>query len=276
MDSECSFPLDIEREIFETTAIRYRKSIPTLLRVCHRVHTWVEPLLYAALHISKANDSILAVLRSKPATFLQNAVRHVFLHHTADTKEVNQEVLSTCSGIINLVIDRGFDLDLLPILDTMHLRRLDLYVPPIGSQWAHSILKHPLFFSITHLSFYQNHNDDPEPSKWDDWSQLAALPALTHLCLSEDISSVFPETLNKCRRLVLAVTLFWTRAFRTRAIAFVQRLAFTDARFLVMVTPNAVTSEWQMGARGGDDFWVRAEKFIARRQAGEIESAYGG
>ncbi|KAJ7766668.1 hypothetical protein B0H16DRAFT_1522173 [Mycena metata] len=271
MDTECSFPFDIEREIFETTAVRYRKSIPTLLRVCHRVHTWVQPLLYSALHISKPNDPILAVLRSKPASFLQNAVRHVFLLNDPDMKDVNQEVLTICSGIVNLVIDREFDRDLLPILDTMHLRSLDLYIPPMGSLWAHSTLKHPLFFSITHLSFYQNHADGPEPSKWDNWSRLAALPALTHLCLSEDISSIFPEALKECRGLVLAVTLFWTRVEARSANAFVQELAITDARFFVMVTPNAITKEWQLGARGGDDFWVRAERFITRRRAGEIE-----
>ncbi|KAJ7154225.1 hypothetical protein C8R46DRAFT_1227831 [Mycena filopes] len=290
MDSEYSFPLDIEREIFETTAILHRRTIPALLRVCHRVHSWkvwlhsikvlvnlhnrVEPLLYAALQISSADDPLLSALRSKPLTFRQHAVRHLFLHHrlNGSTKEVNEEVLCACPGIINLVIDRGLDLDLLPVLDKLRLQRIDLSVPPLGSQWASSILKHRLFLSITHLSFFQNHDADPEPSKWEDWSQLAALPALTHLSLSEDISAIFPSALDECRGLVLAVTLFWTRPLRTRAVTFAQRLAVADARFLVMVTANAVETEWEIGAWGGDDYWARAERFIARRRAGEIEA----
>ncbi|KAJ6592363.1 hypothetical protein B0H19DRAFT_5072 [Mycena capillaripes] len=42
-------PLDLEREIFETAAIANSKLIPTLLLVCHRVHTWrVSELLQRA------------------------------------------------------------------------------------------------------------------------------------------------------------------------------------------------------------------------------------
>jgi hypothetical protein len=37
---EWSFPLELEREIFETTALRHPGAIPTLLRLCHRVHIW--------------------------------------------------------------------------------------------------------------------------------------------------------------------------------------------------------------------------------------------
>jgi hypothetical protein len=33
-------PVELEREIFETAAMRHPKLIPTLLRVCHRVHVW--------------------------------------------------------------------------------------------------------------------------------------------------------------------------------------------------------------------------------------------
>jgi hypothetical protein len=31
--------------------------------------------------------------------------------------------------------------------------------------------------------------------------------------------------------------------------------------------------DWETGARGGDDFWTRAEAFVARKRKGEIESA---
>lgn len=35
-----SFPPELERELFETTAYRYPNEIPTLLRVAHRVLIW--------------------------------------------------------------------------------------------------------------------------------------------------------------------------------------------------------------------------------------------
>jgi len=68
--------------------------IPTLLRVCHRVHVWrvllyqlmcsvdnvcrLEPLLYRVLVVTKSDDKLLSVvesaMRSKLAGFLQSAV----------------------------------------------------------------------------------------------------------------------------------------------------------------------------------------------------------
>jgi hypothetical protein len=40
-----------------------------------------------------------------------------------------------------------------------------------------------------------------------------------------------------------------------------------------MITPPFIR-DWQIGARGGDDFWVRAEQFIAKRISGEVDRKF--
>ncbi|KAJ7657807.1 hypothetical protein DFH06DRAFT_1197194, partial [Mycena polygramma] len=148
-----SFPLELERDIFETAAARDRNLIPTLLRVCRRVHVWVEPLLYTVIDITgHSGDPLLAVVESKPATLLKNAVRHAYL--PGARKEWNMKLLSICSEIENFCLE-SFDSDFFLVLDKMRLRKLDLTmtVSKFGPrQWTPSGLTRPMFLSITDLS----------------------------------------------------------------------------------------------------------------------------
>jgi hypothetical protein len=36
--------------------------------------------------------------------------------------------------------------------------------------------------------------------------------------------------------------------------------------------PFEAITDWMAGTRGGSDFWVRAEKFVAKRRCGEIQT----
>jgi hypothetical protein len=40
------------------------------------------------------------------------------------------------------------------------------------------------------------------------------------------------------------------------------------------VSEDDYVIEWVIGARGGWDFWARADAFIAKRQMGEIEPSW--
>ncbi|KAJ7029372.1 hypothetical protein C8F04DRAFT_1398454 [Mycena alexandri] len=193
-------------------------------------------------------------------------------------KEANKKILSSCEGIINLTYTGPLYVEFLPFLDRMHLRKLDLSVPSssVGaSAWADSTLKHSLFRSVTHLSLYQNDYETPEPSSWQDWSKLASLPSLSHLSLSQELAAILPPALAECPHLILAFILFWTTgpAQQKMAHQFAQRLAFTDPRLVVMVTTSNLSMDWEIGARGGDD-WARAEKFVAgeRKSAPDIHN----
>ncbi|KAJ7714002.1 hypothetical protein B0H16DRAFT_1619667 [Mycena metata] len=71
------FPLDLEREIFEIAAAINPKTIATLLRVCHRIHAWIEPLLYSVIIATTPDDPVFDAIQHKSPTFLRNAVHHL-------------------------------------------------------------------------------------------------------------------------------------------------------------------------------------------------------
>ncbi|KAJ7048236.1 hypothetical protein C8F01DRAFT_1193550 [Mycena amicta] len=73
-DDEPRLPPELEREIFQTTALLH--SAPPLLRVARRVLIWVEPLLYRVLIIGGSiGIAQLNAASSKPPAFLARAVR---------------------------------------------------------------------------------------------------------------------------------------------------------------------------------------------------------
>ncbi|KAJ7854146.1 hypothetical protein B0H14DRAFT_3865579 [Mycena olivaceomarginata] len=89
-DAEPTLPLDLEREIFELSARQYPTSTPSFLRVCHRVHTWLEPFLYRVLNLDdselvnaiesrfeyEANELAAVELRSRTqGSFLSRILR---------------------------------------------------------------------------------------------------------------------------------------------------------------------------------------------------------
>ncbi|KAJ6458042.1 hypothetical protein C8R47DRAFT_1203298 [Mycena vitilis] len=261
-------PPELEREIFEITAIQDPRSIPALLRVCRRVHTWVEPLLYRILIIFEWNSRLASALTSKPAAFLKAAVRHAYLHLDGSQKAVKvAEILSKCSGIINLVLGGDWDSEILDSLHSMRPQKLDIATSlHNASIWGILTFKHPFFLSVTHLSlFYQPRGSMQE--QWCDWASLAALPALTHLSLSKNLArDILREALAECHNIVVVIAIIWGHYphGRASAIEFAQGLTVSDLRIAVVLIPH-YSKDWEIGARGGPDYWVRAEAFVARK-----------
>ncbi|KAF8212633.1 hypothetical protein K438DRAFT_1804874 [Mycena galopus ATCC 62051] len=277
---EALVPLDVEREIFETAAMQHPTLIPTLLRVCHRVHTWIEPVLYRVLVLSNLKATCLPAARSKSPTFLKSAVRHVLF--SASAAETIKDALRECTGIISLFIDGELNFNTLPFVEKMRPRKLDLSVPEANdaaAQWAKSMLMHSLFLSVTHLELYRDPSRHPgvqgDDQHWkDSWSLLATLPALTHLCLSLDLSrQILRPALAECPRLSVGITAFWS-SYNTDigdASEFAQEVStIIDPRIVVMVVDD-YEEDWKTGACGGKDFWERAEEFVVRKLKGEIE-----
>ncbi|KAF8175618.1 hypothetical protein K438DRAFT_2022796 [Mycena galopus ATCC 62051] len=259
-----SFPPELEREIFETTAMRYPHFIPILLLVCRRVHMWIEPLLYRVILISswpQDYSRFLSAIEAKSMDFLTRSVRHVAIY---DTSGPYDNLLAKCAGTINLVLDDDLDLTLLPSAVNMCLQRLSLSV---GSVFSNSDL--PLFASVTHLDFF--HGVRSGPLHWEDWSGLASLPALTHLALSPTIATdILAQVLEGCPRLVMTVVLAYAWG-RGPATCFARDLTLTDLRVVVMVVGLDPEADWKLGAWDGDDFWVRAAAFLAQKRSGRIE-----
>ncbi|KAJ7185027.1 hypothetical protein C8R46DRAFT_470254 [Mycena filopes] len=266
VDEVFSFPLELEREIFETAALQDVRTIPTLLRVCRRVFVWVEPLLYRVVIIPSNTAPILHPVRSKPSTFLQMAVRHLFIGPS------KKDIIRSCSNTVSLFIDGRLNTNLLDVLDQTHLQRLHFTLPRSLAGWASATLTRPAFLSLTHLELYQDDEDDDlEDVTWSQFSPIASLPSLTHLCLSEFISSpILSDLVAECPQLVVIVTVWWEGAFSVDAArSFAASRTLTDPRVVLMVVGSYI-EDWKLGARGGADFWVRAETFVAMKRKGDI------
>ncbi|KAF7346778.1 hypothetical protein MSAN_01816300 [Mycena sanguinolenta] len=270
-----SFPHDLEREIFEMTSLLYPGFIPTLLRVCHRVRVWLEPLLYRVLVLSDSRrdpEHGLRIVASKPTAFLQKTVRHVLLkvRQAPEQRKLYASLLAKCSGTISLSIDGEVDRGFLRLLGKMRLQRLGFTVPPFFMKWNRAGFAHPLFVSVTHLDLYSlGHSDDHDIQKWHG---ITTLPVLSHLALSPSIATyILPSIVTQCPRLrAIVVT---THRSRSADLAFANSLALADERIVVMAIRMGYDDDWELGVRGGDDFWARAEAFLARKRAGKVESS---
>jgi hypothetical protein len=134
----------------------------------------IEPLLYTLMVLS--NQLQLSSVDSKDSTFLQNAVRDVYLHdsYRADDLDSYKRLFLQCCEIVNLSLDSELDdVDLLCTLRQMRPRRLALSVPPFASRWPSVGFIDPLFLFVTHLDFFQGSADE-DPSEWRVWPRFSA------------------------------------------------------------------------------------------------------
>ncbi|KAJ6502872.1 hypothetical protein C8R47DRAFT_1210922 [Mycena vitilis] len=264
------FPLDLEQEIFETAAVRDPTMIPPLLRVCRRVHSWVEPLLYRVLEIVDRNDPALSAAQIKSASFLHSAVRHVYLDIPMDLPKQLKKLLKDCTGMTDLCIGEMFQIDLFDLLGPICLRQLNVCVWGDASDRRY-LLQHPFLRSITHLSLSEQSSG--RCATWEEWSALATLPALTHLCLSLGFGSeALIHALRECPRLAIAVAAFGYGAKEhAKAVSFADQIAtpVSDPRLVVLIVWFR-EQDWTDGAQGGKDSWFRAQAFIDAKRRGEI------
>ncbi|KAJ7830295.1 hypothetical protein B0H14DRAFT_1197785 [Mycena olivaceomarginata] len=272
MASEPAFPPELERELFETTALMHPRTIPVLLRVARRVLTWIEPLLYRIVRVNMANQSMVRVLvdamKTKPPDFFRKAVRHLSIE-TLDAGGCSAEdakaFLHLCTRLTDLTIEYGLaNPSLIPILKQMRLQRLGLELEELFGHVESIDLTHPLFSSVTHLDIFSVRETAQAPHG------LSLLPALTHLCLSSELPREEAlRVLEECARLQQLLVL-WP-FFDADRYLLAQTPHAYDIRF-VIGQYNDYWGEWEAGARGRGDFWTRGDDFVARKRKGEIEA----
>ncbi|KAJ7511360.1 hypothetical protein B0H11DRAFT_1954829 [Mycena galericulata] len=275
-----SFHEDLEREIFETVAIAYPMLIPALLLVCHRVHVWIRPFLFAALSMDTVPviEAVANALKSTPAIFLQQRVRHLYVLNFFSGRKGREtiiQLLGAISNIDNLIINRysATDVALQRSLRDVRVKRLGLVLTWDLGYYVD--LPPASFASITHLIIYRE-SSNPQLDPWPEWAHLASLPALTHLCLSENITrAILSQVLTQCTRLQAFVTIWIPNPWHNPAQVaetFLESFPITDARVILMPALDH-KAEWELGASGRDDFWARADAFIARKHSGEISGS---
>ncbi|KAJ7640683.1 hypothetical protein DFH06DRAFT_1334403 [Mycena polygramma] len=223
------------------------------------------------------HSALLSARKSKSPEFLRNSVRNLFLVQISSGYERwYKGLLSDCSEATNIVFSGLAHDDLFLTLRNLHLRRLALSVSQLCSAWGSAERNHPLppFSSVTHLDLTQEYESERGRYDWRDLSRLASLPSLTHLALppSMDNRAIFLQLPVQCPRLIVIIISTWSSAGQPNLLPFAQSLTIdTDPRVVVMRMGMGFQEDWQLGIRGGDDYWKRAEMFVARKRAGEIE-----
>ncbi|KAJ7025804.1 hypothetical protein C8F04DRAFT_126711 [Mycena alexandri] len=263
-------PPELERQIFETTALAHRVMIPTLLRVARRTHVWIEPLLYRILgpDVRRGRDMFRVIrvfLNTKPPRFFSDAVRHLHLPPASHLTQGQARRLASLSIHLVDFAAGGFSSEpgLLPILARLHIRHLSISLGQMFSVTGASRgidFHHQVFNSVTHLTVY----DRP-----DDFIYIGipTLPALTHLSMKKTVLwGALHTLLTKCTRLQVFINVWPPSEIRSVRGLMVPS---PDPRF-VMVAFDDYWADWKAGAEGQLDLWAMAEDFIAQKRRGDI------
>ncbi|KAJ7088124.1 hypothetical protein C8R44DRAFT_819515 [Mycena epipterygia] len=259
-----AFPPDLERQIFEISALLRPVGIPKLMLVAWRVKDWVEPLLYRIVAIDRVRwlpmlpafttgKFLSSAIKSKPS-FFGRAVRHLMVAG-GDTPSY-EYILSICRGVEDLWIN--YDLtEIISVIEPLRLKHLHAHALPFLRTLTPI---HAFFSQITHLELMDTRED------LETWSELYLIPQLTHLSFNDNaFAPLCGELLDTCKS--LAVLVFQGSQRNPSPLAGLSH----DFRFVAMRC-FYYHLDWQMGAYAGMDYWSRAESFIAKRRSGEVDA----
>ncbi|KAF8169172.1 hypothetical protein K438DRAFT_240413 [Mycena galopus ATCC 62051] len=259
-------PPELEREIFVIAALSDSNTMLSLLRVARRVLEWIEPLLYRVLVIdgSPRHWAYHGAFLLKP-NVIATGVRHIsFIDGLWPERDFH--ALLRLSGPRLRSLAGSHRPELLPALS--HLSQLRRW----GGSLASLFGGHPAidlsisaFRTLTHMDVWDRISADDAVI----CPGLAALPSLTHLCLHtvyEHLTVVVLRMLAQCLQLQVLVSMPQPTAVHFLA----KNPPTTDVRFVVSYV-RSNRKDWQVGARGGTDFWAAADDFVARKRRGEIE-----
>ncbi|KAJ7044269.1 hypothetical protein C8F04DRAFT_1174709 [Mycena alexandri] len=97
------------------------------------------------------------------------------------------------------------------------------------------------------------------------------MPCLTHLSFDEILleDASYRNALRDCKLLEVLAT-SWPDLNLIAALVHERRYAAiaTDMRFVVLLAMHRIL-DWEIGARGGADYWVRADELVRKRRSGE-------
>ncbi|KAJ6512957.1 hypothetical protein C8R45DRAFT_1088053 [Mycena sanguinolenta] len=237
----------------------------------------VEPFLYRTIVFSDPvkhypafrPDVLVHAIQSKPASFFRKSVRHLNFATPGYrfSEEDARTIISACSGVVNLhvasqnLVTKEF-LDLLPPVKRLYIN-VEMLFHPSPVDFAH-----PSLSQLTHLQLFDWLREDTA----NQWAKLAALPQLTHLSFANcrRIFPVFRRILDASNSLKVLVLLTSGLLRRHDSDSQENKLLTQDPRFVAMISLY-YQSDWQMGVHTGQDYWARAENFVAKRRAGLVQ-----
>ncbi len=203
-------------------------------------------------------------------------VRHILLQNRS-SKEIRQ-VLDHCPNVQSLslwIIHGRCQETLLPALEDFARRRVLKLLSFDPSHFFQMFDDIPIpfaqlaFSSLTHLEIIN------ATSSWKKWSQIADMPHLTHLAVSawRNRTRFILMVLKECKFLQVFI-LFEDAVFvddsaildndnPTHDVAAVRLESWQwkeDYRVVVLRSVMSHLDDWEIGIRGGRDFWVTAER----------------
>lgn len=214
--------------------------------------------------------ALTKAMQTKEANFFRHGVRHLYLGSSGDSART---LLRLCPSIVSFAyISPQGDPSLLAMAQEMRgVRRWSGCLEDLFDKHTAVDLSLPVFSTVTHMDVF----DDVDGSRLSTQIclGLTALPALTHLCLNRSVEvESLQRLLEQCAHLQVLVVMWSHRIQAGEMVAGHCRAGVTDARYVVAVCDD-YWSDWEVGARGGMDFWAAADAFIAQKRRGEIEGA---
>ncbi|KAF7327192.1 hypothetical protein MKEN_00296300 [Mycena kentingensis (nom. inval.)] len=282
-------PLDIVREVIETSGLQSYTEIPMLMRLCHSTADGLEPLLHRRVHlISRESELVsrtpkppdiaaqLHVLTSKSPDFIANAVRLLVVEDIQGVMESAsyRALLATCTGATHLRVTLGRRWrraspeardTFLALLAPMRIQRLHCLVDDL---WDITLSAVPaLFASVTHLTMDDRLNKE-------ELTHLAALPALTHLAVDRCHNA---NTINRLLdpgdfpRLRVLVLLHQPGNPVYATLTQITSKVIDKAQRFVCCKPRRADDE---GVELDGGFWPVAEEFLAKKARGEVAGLF--
>ncbi|KAJ7768252.1 hypothetical protein B0H16DRAFT_1882164 [Mycena metata] len=266
--SDPFLPADLEREIFEFASALHPGTIPALLRVARRVLVWIEPLLYTVIRTDAGRmvPAVLRVMETKPPSFF-SSVRHICIGSSPSwSVDDTLTLLRLCPRLESFAyLPQHGKLAMGVLIEVQRWSGCLVVLFPNGA----IDLTLPLFQRVTHMDVFDG-LDSSTPNRG-----LTTMPALTHLSFSRSVPvDIIRRLLDECAHLRILINMLPNSYDRSRAekiVARHQSAGMTDVRFVLVICRN-YWSDWEVGARGGVDFWAAAEAFVARKRRGEIEA----
>ncbi|KAJ6499499.1 hypothetical protein DFH09DRAFT_1376043 [Mycena vulgaris] len=264
-----TLPLDLERKIFELTALSRPVCIPNLMRVAWRVQHWVEPLLYRTLIVGPADtidgippctfERFAHIANTKSASFLHDSVRNLLI--VPIPIDHIKATLSAFTGVVNLWITS--DLEASDCYTAVRFMTLRHFYCDFRNFEVESFTQ--TFTHLTHLELFNgSDDDDPDPAPW---ASLTRLINLTHLAVdTSNVLSVCPYLLDACKSLRALIFL----GPGPRYLPAKLQVLAADPRSIGM-RRNDYFGDWQRAILHGCDCWARADAFIAKRVSREID-----
>jgi hypothetical protein len=299
-----TFPLDIERLIFEEAASDDTPIAFRLALVSRQAQSWsvdvgrwctetsekyslprVEPIMYriVTLKTQWIKDTFMRSLNitTKPLSFYTECIKALYLPFDfTRVPSTHVKLLSLCKEVECLVCwiyPKSVDTQLGNVITAMRPRRLVAQLTNLLGT-SHPNFSLPFFDNLTHLEI-------SDFDEWSTWSGIHRLPCLSHILLPvsnyarmkavpSDAEQMVNDLLSHCGTLQVCVIRYERSDYPDHELWYPTLAAvelIEDVRLVFVLDQQNPNLDWHAFVKGKTDTWIYAEAVVARqREVGRI------